>query len=161
MTNLWFWNCVPDPWNFRETMVFILLRNIAHSLKFELISCKIGLVSFSRWNLIHMNCFIAKLMTATTVMTNCAMFQKRIALHESIYCFQSSEPLGGFWSFLKLYMHIQIKPLYPQSCLTKSERRNIKLRCYSESRNSNSGTSNVSNKKHPDYTHRWPEIQLW
>ena len=78
-------------------MVFILLGNIAHSLKFELISCKIGLVSFSRWNLIHMNCFIAKLMTATTVMTNnCAMFQKRIALHESIYCFQSSEPLGGF-----------------------------------------------------------------
>ena len=77
-------------------MIFILLGNIAHSLKFELISCKTGLVSFSLWNLIHMNCFIVKLMTATTVMTNCAMFQKRIALHESIYCFQSSEPLGGF-----------------------------------------------------------------
>ena len=77
-------------------MVFILLGNIAHSLKFELISCKIGLVSFSQWNLIHMNCFIAKLMTATTVMTNCAMFQKRIALHETIYCSQSSEALGGF-----------------------------------------------------------------
>ena len=80
-------------------MVFILLGNIAHSLKFELISCKIGLVSFSRWNLIHMNCFIAKLMTATTVMTNCAMFQKRIALHESIYCFQSSV----FWSFICIF----------------------------------------------------------
>ena len=147
--------------NFLETMIFILLGNIAHSLKFELISCKIGLVSFSLWNLIHMNCFIVKLMTATTVMTNCAMFQKRIALHESIYCFQSSEPLGGFWSFLKLYMYIQIKPSCPQSCLTKSERQNIKLRCYSELRNSNSGTSNVSNKKHTDYRHRSPEIQLW
>ena len=80
-------------------MVFILLGNIAHSLKFELISCKIGLVSFSRWNLIHMNCFIAKLMTATTVMTNCAMFQKRIKLHESIYRFQSSV----FWSFICIF----------------------------------------------------------
>ena len=40
--------------------------------------------------------------TATTVMKNCAMFQKRIALHETIYCFQSSVALAGFWSFLKL-----------------------------------------------------------
>ena len=77
-------------------MVFIPLGNIARSLKFELISRKIGLVFFSQWNLIHMNCFIAKLMTATTVMTNCAMFRRRIALHESIYCFQSAEPLAGF-----------------------------------------------------------------
>ena len=42
-------------------------------------------------------------------MKNCAMFQKRIALHETMYCFQSSEALGGFWSFLKLYMYIQIE----------------------------------------------------
>ena len=48
-------------------------------------------------------------MTATTVMKNCAMFQKRIALHETIYGSQSSEALGGFWSFLKLYMYIQIE----------------------------------------------------
>ena len=41
-------------------------------------------------------------------MKNCAMFQKRIALHET-YCFQSSEALRGFWSFLKLYMYIQIE----------------------------------------------------
>ena len=40
---------------------------------------------------------------------NYAMFQKRIALHETIYCSQSSEALGGFWSFLKLYMYIQIE----------------------------------------------------
>ena len=86
-------------------MVFIPLGNIARSLKFELISRKIGLVFFSQWNLIHMNCFIAKLMTATTVMTNCAMFQKRIALHESIYYFQSAEPLGGF-SNLSWNLHI-------------------------------------------------------
>ena len=32
-------------------------------------------------------------------MTNCAMFQKRIALHESIYCFQSSV----FWSFICIF----------------------------------------------------------
>ena len=42
-------------------------------------------------------------------MKNCAMFQKRIALQKTIYCSQSSEALGGFWSFLKLYMYIQIE----------------------------------------------------
>ena len=42
-------------------------------------------------------------------MKNCAIFQKRIALHEIIYCFQSSEALDGFWSFLKLYMYSQIE----------------------------------------------------
>ena len=42
-------------------------------------------------------------------MKNCAMFQKRIALHETIYCSQSSEALRGFWSFLKLYLYIQIE----------------------------------------------------
>ena len=47
--------------------------------------------------------------TATTVMKNCEMFQKQLALHETIYCFQSSEALGGFWSFLKLYVYIQIE----------------------------------------------------
>ena len=42
-------------------------------------------------------------------MKDCAMFQKRIVLHETMYCFQSSEALGGFWIFLKLYMYIQIE----------------------------------------------------
>ena len=56
-----------------------------------------------------MNFFVAKHMTATTVMKNCVIFQKRIALYKTLYCFQSSEALGGFWSFLKLYMYIQIE----------------------------------------------------
>ena len=43
----WLWNFVCDPWKLWQTMVFILLGNIACSLKFELISRKIGLVFFA------------------------------------------------------------------------------------------------------------------
>ena len=42
-----------------------------------------------------MNFFAAKHVTGTTVMKNCAIFQKRIVLYEALYCFQSSEGLGG------------------------------------------------------------------
>ena len=45
-----------------------------------------------------------------------------------------------FWSLTCIF---KSKLLRTQSRLTKSEGRNIKLRCYRESRNSNSGTSNV------------------
>ena len=57
-------------------------------------------------------------------MKNCAMFQKQIALHETIYYFQSSEAFGGFWSFLKLYMHIQIKTF--MYAITSHKKRRVK-----------------------------------
>ena len=60
--------------------------------------------------------------TATTVMKNCGMFQKQLALHETIYCFQSSEALGGFWSFLKLYVYIQIE-IFMYTITSRKKRR--------------------------------------
>ena len=51
-----------------------------------------------------------------------------------------------FWSFTCIF---KSKLLCTQSCLTKSDGRNIKLRCYRESRNSNSGTSNVFSETTP------------
>ena len=71
-------------------MVSILLGNIALFLKFELISHKVGLV-FLRWNLIHVNFFVALCMTATNMIKNCVMFQKRIALHKIIFAFKVRE----------------------------------------------------------------------
>ena len=134
-------------------MVFILLGNIARSLKFELISHKIGLVFFFTMELDTHELFHCQAY-------DCNYCDDKLCDVSKADCIARVYILLSKLCFLKLYMYIQIKPSCPQSCLTKSERRNIKLRCYSESRNSNSGTSNVSNKKHPDYRHRSPEIQL-
>ena len=109
MTNLWLWNCVPDPWKFSRNNGFYSTSKYSAFLKFELISRKIGLVFFRDGTWFAWTVSLPSFMAATTVMTNCAMFQKWIALHETIYCFQSSEALGGFWSLLRLYMYIQIK----------------------------------------------------
>ena len=89
--------------NFRETILFILLGNIASSLKFEFICRKIGLV------LLAMELDTHELYRCLTRDCNYRdEIQKRIALHE----FQSSEALGDFWSFLKLYMYMQIDFMY-------------------------------------------------
>ena len=98
---------------------------------------------------------------ATTVMKNCAMFEKRIAFlsflprrerpllagnnaRDDLLPSKLLEVAEVFWSFTCIF---KSKLLCAQSRLTKSEGRNIKLRCYRESRNSNSGTSNVSSEK--------------
>ena len=91
-------------------MVFILLGNIVRSLKFELISCKIGLVFFlamelDTHELFHCqaydcNCRDDKL---------CDVSKADCIARDYIYCFQRSEALRGFWSLLKLYMYIQIE----------------------------------------------------
>ena len=89
--------------NFRETILFIVLGNIASSLKFEFICRKIGLVLFA------MELDTHELFRCLTRDCNYRdEIQKQIALHE----FQSSEALGDFWSFLKLYMYIQIDFMY-------------------------------------------------
>ena len=89
--------------NFRETILFILLGNIASSLKFEFICRKIGLVLFAKELDTHelFHCLIRDCNYRDEI-------QKQIALQE----FQSSEALGDFWSFLKLYMYIQIDFMY-------------------------------------------------
>ena len=75
--------------------------------------------------------------------------QKRIVLHKTIHCiaFKAQKLLEiseVFWSFTCI---LKSKLLCMQSRLTKSEGWNIKLRCYHESWNSNSGTSNVFSEK--------------
>ena len=97
MTNLWLWNCVHNPWNFRETILFILLGNKASSLKFEFICLvRLGLF-YSQWNLIRMHFFVAWLQRDCNYHDE---IQKRIALHE----FQSS------WRFLKFSEALHVYP---------------------------------------------------
>ena len=72
-------------------MLFILLGNIASSLKFELISHKIGLVFFA------MELDTCELFGCLARDCNYRdEIQKRTALYETICCFQSSEALGDF-----------------------------------------------------------------
>ena len=86
-------------------------------------------------------------------MKNFVMFQKQVALHETIYCFQA---LGGLSSFLKLYMYIQIKLLCTQSCFTKISNWDAIANRKTEIQ----VQAMFPAKKHPDCRHRWPEIQL-
>ena len=79
---------------------------MASSLKFELISRKIKLVFFHAMELDTRELFRCLARDCNYRDENYAMFQKRIALHETIYCSQSSEALGGFWSFAIMPMDI-------------------------------------------------------
>ena len=87
-----------------------------------------------------MNFFIAQHVTATTVMK----FKSRLH-YRSFKAQKLLEISEVFWSFTCISKSI----LCTQSGLTKSEGRNIKLRCYCKSQTSNSGTSNVFSKKKP------------
>ena len=96
-------------------------------------------------------------------MKNCAMFQKRIALHEIyIYCFQSSEALGGFWSFLKFYMYIQIETfMYAITSHKKQRAKYYQTEMLSRIANRETAIQvqvMFSAKQHPDCRHRRPEI---
>ena len=73
------------------------------------------------------------------------MFQKQIALHETIYCFQSSEALEGFGSFLKLYMYIPIETF--MYAITSHKKRRAKYQ-------TEMLQAMVSVKQHPDCRHR-------
>ena len=91
-------------------MVFILLGNIVRSLKFELISCKIGLVFFSAMEpdlreLFHCQAYDCNYRDDKL----CDVSKADCIARDYIYCFQRSEALRGFWSLLKLYMYIQIE----------------------------------------------------
>ena len=133
--------------NLRESIPFILLGNIASSLKFELISRKIGLVFFrvETWYAWTFSLPSTWLQLPWWKIVRCF---KSGCITETIYCFQSSEALGGFWSFFFICI-FKSKLLCMQSRLTKSEGRNIKPRCYDESWNSDSGTSNVFSETTP------------
>ena len=97
--------------NFRETIVLILLGNLARSVKFEafeIISCKIGRVSSAmEYDTRELFCYLARDCNYRHKKSARCLFQKRIVLHETKHCLKA---LGRF-CFLKLYMYIQIEIL--------------------------------------------------
>ena len=116
--------------NFRESIPFILLGNIASSLKFELISCKIGLVFFcdGTWYLWTFLLPSTWLQLPWWKIVWC--FKSRLHCTRLYIAFKAQKLLKVsevFWSFTCIF---QSKLLCTQSHLTKSEGQNIKLRCY-------------------------------
>ena len=87
-------------------MVFTLLGNIARSLKFDLTSRKIGLVFFrdGTWYVWPFPLPRMWLQLPWWKIVQC--FKSRLHCTRLYIAFKA---LGGFWSFLKLYMYIHIE----------------------------------------------------
>ena len=162
ITNLWLWNCVPNPWILSRHNGFILLRNIVHSLKFELISPKIGLVFFGvgtwyTW-------------TFSLPSTCCNYHDEKLCHVSKVDCIardyillaKLTEALGGFWRFLKLHMYNQLKNFYV--CNHISQKAKGEISNWDAIANHETAVqvqAMFPAKKHPDCRHRWPEIHLW
>ena len=118
--------------NFRGSIPFILLGNIASSLKFKLISCKIGLVFFcdGTWYLWTFLLPSTWLQLPWWKIVWC--FKSRLHCRRLYIAFKAQKLLKVsevFWSFTSIF---QSKLFCTQSRLTKSEGQNIKLRCYKQ-----------------------------
>ena len=117
-------------------MPFILLGNIASSLKFELISRKIGLVflrdgTWYTWTFSLPSTWLQlpwwKIVRCFKRGLHCTRLSLALKAQKLLEVSEVS------WSFTCIF---KSKLLRTPSRLTKSDGRNIKLRCYHESRNS-------------------------
>ena len=148
MTNLWLWNCVCNPWKLSRINTFHSTRKYSEFFKVWVNLSLNWPCFFSRWNLICVNFF-------RCLACDCNYRDEKLCNVSKADCiardiaFKAQKLLEVsevFWSFTCIF---KSKSLCTQSRLTKSEGRNIKLRCYCESRNSNSGTSNVFSETTP------------
>ena len=149
MTNLWLWNYDRNPWKLSGIDTFYFTRKYSRNLKFELISRKIGLVflrdgTWYTWTFSLPSTWVQlpwwKIVRCFKSGLHCTR------LYIALKAQKLLEVSEVFWSFTCIF---KSKLLCTQSRLTKSEGRKIKLRCYRESRNSNSGTSNVFSETTP------------
>ena len=154
MTNLWLWNCVCDPWKLSRNNGFYPTRKY-YTAFFKvwanLSQLKIGRVFFFAMELDTRELFGCLACDGNYCDEKLCDVLKGdcIARDYIIIAFKAQKLLEVsevFWSFTCIF---KSKLLCTQSLLTKSEGRNIKLRCYRESWNSISGRSNVSNEKTP------------
>ena len=128
--------------NFWQTMVLILLGNFARSVSvkfevFEIISLKIGLLSFAmKHDTRELFCRLArdcnyrdeKLRAMFISKADCIAWDK-ILFSKLLYVSEV------FWNFTCIF---KLKLLFPQSRLMKSRGWNIKRRCKSYHKSSNS-----------------------
>ena len=149
MTNLWLWNYDRNPWKLSGIDTFYSTRKYSRNLKFELISRKIGLV------FLHDGTWYTWTFSLPSTWVQLPWWKIVRCFKSGLHCTRLYIALKAqkllevsevFWSFTCKF---KSKLLCTQSRLTKSKGRNIKLRCYRESRNSNSGTSNVFSETTP------------
>ena len=115
MTNLWLWNCVCDPWKLSRNNGFYPTRKY-YTAFFKvwanLSQLKIGRFFFCDGTWYTWTFWLPSMWRQLLWWKIVRCFKRWLHCTRLYnYCFQSSEALGGFWSFLKLYMYIQIKTL--------------------------------------------------
>ena len=149
MTNLLLWNYDRNPWKLSGIDTFYSTRKYSRNLKFELISRKIGLVflrdgTWYTWTFSLPSTWVQlpwwKIVRCFKSGLHCTR------LYIALKAQKLLEVSEVFWSFTCIF---KSKLLCTHSRLTKSEGRNIKLRCYRESQNSFSGTRNVFSETTP------------
>ena len=143
-------------------MVFILLGSIARSLKFELISRKIGLVFFrdETW---YAWTFLLPSMWLELPWWKIVRFFKNgsycMRLYIAFKALKVLEVYEVLWSFICIF---KSKLLCMQSRLTKSYGRKL-ISNWDAIMNRETAIQVQAMfpvKKHPDFRHRWPEIRL-
>ena len=159
MTNLWLWIAFAILENFRESIPFILLGNVASSLKFELISRKIGLDFYSRWNLMRVNFFVAR---------DCNYRDEKLWDVSKADCIARDyillSKLRSSWRFLKFSEALRVYSnwnFYVHNHV--SQKAKGKISNWDAIRNRKTAfqvQEMFSAKQHPDCRHQWPEIQL-
>ena len=162
MTNLWLWNCVHIILeNFRESIPFILLGNIASSLKFESISRKIGRVFFFAMELDkrELFCCLARDYNYCDEKL-CDVSKADCSARDHILL----SKLGSSWRFLKFsealhvysnwnfYVHNHVSP--------KAKGKISNWDTITNRETAIQVQAMFSAKQHPDCRHQWPEIQL-
>ena len=147
MTNLWLWNYDRNPWKLSGIDTFYSTRKYSRNLKFELISRKIGLVFLRDGTWYTWTFSLPSTWVQLPWWKLCDISKADCIARDYILL----SKLRSSWRFSEVFFTsiFKSKLLCTQSRLTKSEGRKIKLRCYRESRNSNSGTSNVFSETTP------------
>ena len=151
MTNLWLWIAFAILENFRESIPFILLGNIASSLKFEFVS--------SRWNLMRVNFFVAR---------ECNYRDEKLWDVSKADCIARDyillSKLRSSWRFLKFSEALRVysnRNFYVRNHVSQKAKGEISNWDANANRKTAFQVQEMfSVKQHPDCRHQWLEIQL-
>ena len=138
--------------NFLETILFILLGNIASSLKFEFICRKIGLVLFAMELDTHE---LFRCVTATWLQLPW--------WNSKADCITRVSKLRSSWRFLKFSeaLHVYPNRFYVHNQVSQKAKGEISnWDAIANPKRAIQVQVMFSAKKNPDWRHRWPEIQL-
>ena len=109
MTNLWLWNYDRNPWKLSGIDTFYSTRKYSRNLKFELNSRKIGLVLLrdGTWYTWTFSLPSTWVQLPWWKIVRC--FKSGLHCTRLYIALKAQKLLEVFWSFLKLYLYIQIE----------------------------------------------------